>query len=471
MSTQYNAKTILFSLIIVAFAGMFSETSLNIAITNLMEIFDIKASTAQWLTTGYLLTLGIVMPFTGALIQSFSTRKLFFFAASSLAIGTFIAPLSIHFGVLLFARILQAIGMGIMLPLIFNTVLVIFPVEKRGSAMGTIGLVLSFAPALGPAISGVLIQYMSWRFIFWLLLPFILIGMFIAYKNLENVTEVNKQPIDIISVITSTIGFSGIVYGFGELGASWTNPIAIGSVIIGLISLIIFIKRQNNPNPLLNLSVFKYPVYVMALLLVLMNIFVFMSTMIILPMFLQTGAGLSVFIAGLIILPGSIANGTIQLLGGKIFDKYGPKVLIAPGAIIMLIALYIFTHLTPQSSIISIILTHILLLAGVAAVWTAAQTHALNQLPSELYAHGSAVLNTALQVTGAIGTAIAVSVLTSGMNQHLSKVAHPDSLSNVSKAITVGSNHVFILLSIVVLLGLIMSLFMFKSRTKEAISK
>lgn len=465
MSKQYNAKAILIAILIVAFAGMFSETALNIAMTNLMEVFHVEASKVQWLTTGYLLTLGIIMPFTGLLIQSFTTRQLFFFASSSLAVGTLLAPLSMHFEVLMLARILQAAGMGIMLPLMFHTILVIFPIEKRGSAMGTIGLVLSFAPALGPAVSGILIQYMSWRFIFWLLLPFIFIGMFIAYKYLENVSEVKKQKMDFISVITSTIGFGSIVYGFGEAGTSWTNPVVIGSIIIGFISLFIFIIRQNNDNPVLNLTVFKYPVYVMGLLLVLMNVFVLMSTMIILPMYLQAGAGLSVLTAGLMLLPGSIVNGSIQLLGGKIFDKYGHKVLITPGAIVMIIALFIFTTLTPESSIGIIITSHIILMAGIAMVWMGAQTHGMNQLPPELYAHGSAALNTLLQVTGAIGTAIAVSVFTIGRNGYLSTVSHPKTSTNISNAIATGANHVFIMLLVIVIAGLILSFFMNKKRT------
>ncbi|GGB09234.1 DHA2 family efflux MFS transporter permease subunit [Macrococcus hajekii] len=452
MTKQYNSKAILMAILICAFAGMFSETALNIAITRLMEVFDITAPTAQWLTTGYLLTLGVVMPVSGILIQSVPTRQLFFGATTSLALGTFLAALSVNFEMLMFARVLQALAMGILLPLMFNTVMVIFPMEKRGSAMGMIGLVLSFAPALGPAVSGILIQYMSWRMIFWLLLPFILFGIFVAYKNLENVTEVKKQKIDILSVVLSTLGFGSIVYGFSLMGESFTNPTALIIVGIGIVALIGFVLRQNREEPLLNLSVFKYPIYVMGMLLVLMCMFTAMSTMIILPMYMQTGVGLSVLITGLMLLPGSIVNGSLQLMAGRIFDAYGHKVLIIPGLIIMLISLFIFTTLTPESNIALIVLSHVILMGGIAIVWTGAQTYGMNQLSPHLYPHGSAVLNTLLQVNGAVGTAIAVSILTIGKNKYLK------TNNNISDAIVYGSNHVFIMLLIIVGIGFIVGL-------------
>ncbi len=471
MTTKYNTRAILAALLICAFVGFFSETSLNIALTSLMEVFQVKASTAQWLTTGYLLTLGIIMPFTGLLIQMFTTRKLFFTSTTSLAIGTLLGALSVNFEMLMFARILQAAGMGLLLPLMFNTVLVIFPMEKRGAAMGTIGLVLSFAPALGPALSGILIQYMSWRFIFWLLLPFILIGMFVAYKNLENVTEVKKQRIDIISAVLSTVGFGSIVYGFGQAGESWTNPIVIISIMIGLISLALFVKRQNTEEPVLNLNVFKYPVFVMGLILVLICMLVLMSTMIILPMYLQTGAGLSVLVTGLMLLPGSAINGALQMVSGKIFDKYGHKVLVIPGLIIMMITLFFLTTLTPNSSIGLIVALHMILMGSMAIVWTGAQTHALNQLPPELYAHGSASLNTLLQVNGAIGTAVAISILTSGKNNYLAHSSHPKQLSEISNAIASGANNVFWGLMIVAIIGFIISLLMNHPKTLSTVNK
>ncbi len=218
MKGQYNTRAILASLLICGFIGMFSETALSIAMINLMDVFQIPAATAQWLTTGFLLTLGIIMPISGLLLQMFTTRTLFTSSLISLIVGTLIAALSFNFEMLMFARVLQAVGMALLLPLMFNTILVIFPPEKRGAAMGFVGLVIMFAPATGPTVAGLLIEYLSWHYIFWLSLPLLVIGLLIGLKYLENITEVKKLRIDLLSVVLSTIGFGGVVFGFSKAG-------------------------------------------------------------------------------------------------------------------------------------------------------------------------------------------------------------------------------------------------------------
>ncbi|NUU78973.1 DHA2 family efflux MFS transporter permease subunit [Paenibacillus xylanilyticus] len=466
MKKQYNTRAILASLLICGFVGMFSETALNIAMTNLMEVFHISAATAQWLTTGYLLTLGILMPFTGLLLQMYTTRQLFIVSTASLTAGTFLAAVSLNFEMLMFARVIQAIGMGLLLPLMFNTLLVIFPPEKRGAAMGYIGLVLSFAPALGPAISGMIIQYLSWHFIFWSLLPFIVIGMLFGMKYLENVTEVSKQRIDVLSAVLSTIGFGSIVFGFGQAGEGGhggESSVALTLIIVGVIALILFVLRQNKDQPLLNLRVFKYPMFVVGVFLVMMCIVIFMTTMIVLPMFLQTGAGLSVFVTGLILLPGSAINGIFQMVSGRLYDKYGPKWVIIPGLVIVMLVLWFFTTLTPASSVGLIIALHMVLAGGIGLVWPASQTNALNSLPSELYPHGSAALNTLMQVVGAMGTAVAISILTGGKNKYLASSSTPTMPNEIANAITAGAQTVFWNLLLIAVIGFIIGLFVRRS--------
>ncbi|GFZ78917.1 hypothetical protein GCM10008018_25580 [Paenibacillus marchantiophytorum] len=177
------------SLLVCGFVGMFSETALNIAISHLMEVFHISASAAQWLTTGYLLTLGILMPMTGLLLQWFTSRQLFIISLVSSIAGTLIAAMAFGFEMLLAARVLQAIGMSLLLPLLFNMILVAYPPEKRGAAMGSVGLVIMFAPAIAPSLSGLLIEYLSWRYLFWFSLPLLGIGLLIGLRYLENVTK------------------------------------------------------------------------------------------------------------------------------------------------------------------------------------------------------------------------------------------------------------------------------------------
>jgi len=462
MKNQYNTRAILTALLICGAVGMFNETSLNIALTNLMEVFHISAATAQWLTTGFMLTLGILMPVSGLLLQTFTTRKLFIGSVMSLIVGTLIAALAFNFEMLMFARVLQAVGMGLLLPLMFNTVLVIYPLEKRGAAMGLVALVIMVAPASGPTIGGLLIEYLTWHYIFWISLPLLVIGLLIGLKYLKNVTDVTKPRIDLLSVLLSTIGFGGVVFGFskaGEGSEGWSSMVVITSIVIGLVTLVLFILRQNMSDPMLNLSVFKYPMYVIGMLLIMSCMLISMSSTIILPMFLQTGKGLSVLITGLMLLPGSVLSGLIQPYVGRLFDKYGPKWLVIPGLVILTVMIWFFTTISPTSSVAFIIALHIGLTVGIALIWTPAQTNGLNQLPPELYPHGTAVMNTLQQVGGAIGTAVAISILTGGMEKYLHGSSAPTKQTEIANAMASGSQNVFYFTMIIALICLILAFF------------
>lgn len=460
---QYNTRAIMASLLICGFVGMFSETALNIAISNLMEVFHITAATAQWLTTGFLLTLGILMPMTGLLLQWFTTRQLFIASLASSIVGTLIAALAFNFEMLMVARVLQAIGMGLLIPLMFNTILVVYPPDKRGAAMGFVGLVIMFAPATGPTIAGLLIEYLSWHYIFWLSLPFLVFGLLMGLKNLENVTEVKKPRIDALSIVLSTIGFGGVVFGFSKAGegeAGWTSTAVVGSIVIGLIALVVFVLRQIfMKEPMMNLRVFKYPMFIVGLLMVLSCMMIILSSMIILPMYLQKGMQLSAFTAGLMMLPGSALNGILSPRMGRLFDKYGPKWLVIPGLIVVAAMLWFFSGITLASSIALIVVLHIGLMIGISMVWMPSQTNGLNQLPPDLYPHGTAVMNTLQQVAGAIGTAVAISILTKGMESYLHKSASPNAPVELANAMTFGSQNVFFFAMVVTVIGLAIAFF------------
>lgn len=465
---QYNTRAIISSLLICGFVGLFSETALNIAITNLMDVFQITAPTAQWLTTGFLLTLGILMPLSGLLLQWFSTRQLFVGSLISMIAGTLIAALAFNFEMLMVARVLQAMGMGLLLPLMFNTVLVIYPPEKRGEAMGFIGLVIMFAPATGPTVAGLLIEYLSWHYIFWISLPFLVIGLLVGLKYLENVTEVTKPRIDVLSVVLSTVGFGGVVYGFSKAGEGtegWGSAVVLTAVALGLAALVLFTWRQIvMRDPMLNLSVFKFPMYIVGLLMVLACMLILMPSMIILPMFLQNGMQLSPFTAGLMLLPGSVLNGVLSPRMGRLFDKYGPKWLVIPGLVIVAVTLWFFSGATPASSVAFLVVLHIGLMIGIAMIWMPAQTNGLNQLPPELYPHGTAVMNTLQQVAGAIGTALAISILTGGMDSYIHSSPAPTAPAEIANAMTFGSQHVFLFAMIVTVVSLVIAFFIRRVR-------
>ena len=453
---------ILISLLLSGFIGMFSETALNVAISDLMQVLNISPTTAQWLTTAYLLTLGILVPVSGLLLQWFSTRQLFVAALCFSILGTFLAAVAPSFGFLLTARVVQAMGTGLLLPLMFNTILVIIPPEKRGAAMGMIGLVIMVAPAIGPTIAGLLIENLNWHWIFWLSLPFLIIALIFGIIYMQNVTKVTKPRIDLISIVLSSIGFGGIVYGFSSAGEAegWSNPKVIFSIAAGVIALALFVFRQLSlKQPMLNLRAFKYPMFVVGLLMVLICMMVILSSMLILPMYLQQGQGYSAFKAGLLLLPGGLINGLMSPLMGRLFDKYGPKWLVIPGLVIVAVSLWFFSSITATSTVVFVIVLHSALMIGVSMVFMPAQTNGINQLPIDLYPDGTAIMNTLQQVAGAIGTALAVSIMTAGTKSYLSGVDDPKNPLHLLSAFTHGVQNAFIFGMIMAVVGLIIAFF------------
>lgn len=340
---EYKVIPILAAFLISGFIGLFSETALNIALNTLIDVFHTNAATVQWLTTGYLLTLGILVPVSGLLQQWFTTRQLFITSLVFSIIGTVIAAIAPNFEVLMVARIFQAMGTALLLPLMFNTILLIIPPEKRGGAMGMVGLVIMFAPAVGPTFSGLVLENLSWHWIFWLCLPFLGIGLLVGIIYMENVSQVTKPKIDILSIVLSTIGFGGIVFGFssaGEGSEGWSSPKVISLLVSGVIALILFCWRQlKMEQPMINLRAFRYPMFTLGAVLIFICFMIIMSSMLLLPMYLQAGLMLTAFMAGLTLLPGGIINGLLSPVMGKFFDRYGPKWLVIPGLILIVTVL------------------------------------------------------------------------------------------------------------------------------------
>ncbi|WP_347941408.1 MDR family MFS transporter [Peribacillus simplex] len=457
---------ILIAFLIAGFIGLFSETALNMALGDLIQEFNVSPSTVQWLTTGYLLTLGILVPVSGLLIQWFNTRQLFIASMVFSIIGTLIAAIAPGFGILMLARVIQAIGTGLLLPLMFNTILLIFPIHKRGATMGLMGLVIMFAPAIGPTVSGLIIENLKWNYIFWVSLPFFVIALLFGLKYMQNVSTITKPKIDVPSIILSTIGFGGIVYGFSIVGEQgWSNAIVLSSIIVGLIALFLFAVRQfNMDKPMIDLLVFKYPMFTLGLITVFITFMIIMSSMILLPLYLQTGLALAAFSAGLVLLPGGVLNGIMSPVTGRIFDKFGPRGLVIPGFIIMLVMLWTLTNVTTETTIIMVIVMHTLLMIGVSMVMMPAQTNGLNQLPKNLYPDGTALMNTLQQVSGAIGTTVAITIMSASQKNYMANAEDPFDPSAISGSLTAGVQDAFIFGFVLAIIGLIVSFFIRTAR-------
>lgn len=461
-SKSFNRSTIVALLLAGSFIAILNQTLMITAIPPVMNEMGITANSAQWLTTVFMFVNGIMIPISAFLLERFTTRQLFLSAMSIFAIGTLVAGISPNFEVLLLGRIIQSSGAGVMLPLLTTVFLMIFPVEKRGAAMGLIGLVISFAPAIGPALSGWVTSNYSWRLLFFIILPIAIIDILIAYFTLKNVTKVTKPNVDVISIIFSSVGFGGLLYGFtcaGNLG--WLDPTTLLSIGVGLVTIILFISRQLRlTHPVLEFRVLKYSIFPFAVLIGSICFMGLIGVETLIPLYMQEMREFSAFEAGLALLPGALITGFLSPLIGRLFDKVGARWLVISGSFILLFATIAYTNLGIETSFTYITIIYVIRMLGLALVSMPVQTAALNQLPPHLIPHGAALDNTMRMLAASVGTAVLVTVMTTAtkMAEQNQKIAHPD---------IYGTNISFVVIAILAAIGLIASFFIKGKQTIE----
>lgn len=412
--SEQTRKILLIVMIAGCFFSTLNQTLLNVALSDLMNTFSVSPTTIQWLATGFMLVNGILVPITAFLIKRFSTRQLFISAMLFLLAGSVVAACAMNFGMLLTGRMIQAVGAGIILPLMMTVIVYLFPEERRGAIMGKVGFAIIFAPAIAPTFAGFIIDYLSWRWLFISLIPFIVIIIVLAYKYLMNVNEGAKSKIDLISLIYSTFGFGLLLFGFSSAGSrGWDDGVILTTIGAGLIIIFLFCQRQlSSQDPLLNLSVFRYKMYSMTTIINVAITIIMYADLILLPMYLQDGRGFSALDAGLLLLPGAIINAFLSPVTGKLFDKYGAKPLFIFGLVLVALSMWLVIDLSATTSYVYILVRTIILRIGLAFITMPLNTAALNAIPRELASHGSAVNNTIRQLAGAIGTAVIVTVYT-----------------------------------------------------------
>ncbi|MFE0503863.1 DHA2 family efflux MFS transporter permease subunit [Peribacillus butanolivorans] len=422
---EKNKKILLMVLIAGCFLSTLNQTLLNVAMSNFMEVFHVTAATVQWLSTGFMLVNGILVPITAFLMKRFTTRQLFISSMFFLFMGTVLCACAMNFSILLTGRMIQAIGAGIIMPLMMTVILYLYPSEKRGSIMGTIGFAIIFAPAIAPTISGFIIEYVSWRWLFIGLAPIVIIVIILAFKYLMNVADTTKAKLDIVSVILSTIGFGCILFGFSSAGSKgWTHPVVITTIIIGIIVTTLFCLRQIKSNdPLLNLSVFKYKIFTLTSVINILITMIMYADLILLPIYLQNGRGFTAFESGLLLLPGAVINAFLSPVTGKMYDKYGAKPLFITGLVFIIISMWGAIDLTESTTYMYLMVRTIILRIGLSFISMPLNTAGLNALPRELGSHGSAVNNTIRQLAGAIGTAVIITVYTIQATSHASQLS------------------------------------------------
>jgi DHA2 family lincomycin resistance protein-like MFS transporter len=389
-----------------------------------MESLGVTAGAAQWVTTAFLLTMAVVIPMTGFLLQRLHTRTIFIMAMALFSIGTLAAALAPGLEMLVVARVIQASGTAIMLPLLMTTVMTLVPETTRGRTMGKIMMVISVAPAIGPVLSGLVLNYLDWRWLFVLVLPIALGSLWLGWWRIENVTSPREAPLDMASVVISVFAFGGCVYGLSRLGVA-AVPGQLPAwlpLVVGGSAMIVFVQRQlklqKSNSALLDLRVFVSRTFTVSLLLFAVLMLVLFGTIILLPIYLQNVLHVSTLKTGLLLLPGGLLMGWLGQRVGRWYDRIGPTKLVIPGVAIVTVILWAMTLLGTQSRVEYILVGHIVMSIGFAPLFTPLFTVSLSSVRPELYSHGSAVLGSLQQVAGAAGVALFVALM-SGQSARL----------------------------------------------------
>jgi DHA2 family lincomycin resistance protein-like MFS transporter len=412
--TGRRTPTVIRLLVLATFVVILNETIMINAIPRLMTDLRVAEQSAQWVSTAFMLTMAAVIPVTGWFLQRVTTRRAYAIAMGVFLTGTALSALAPSFPVLLLGRVIQAGGTAVMMPLLMTTLMMVVPEHDRGRVMGNVTLAISVAPAAGPVISGLVLQIGSWRWLFALVLPIAAAVAGFGLRRLDNIGVAQTGAIDWYSVAFAALGFGSLVYGLSRFE---TDNIIMPALIVaaGLATIGAFTTRQlwlqRSGAPLLDLRVLRSGTYAKALVLMSIAFLAMLGSMILLPLYLQNLRGLTPLQTGLLVMPGGLAMGLLGPTIGRLYDRFGGRVLVIPGSIGIVGALAGFAQISMAMPYWLLLLLHILLMVSLAATFTPGFTLGLGALPQHLYSHGSSMLGTLQQVAAALGTALVVTVL------------------------------------------------------------
>lgn len=456
MEISKQERRFIISIIVVsAIVVILNQTLLLTAIPEIMNDLNIEFAQAQWLNTAFFLVNGIMIPVSAFFINKFTTRSLFLVAMGIFMTGTLIAALSSDYFVLLAGRIIQAISAGIMMPLTQVILLNLFPVSKRGRAMGLFGMVIGVAPAVGPVLGGFVVQSFEWSMLFWIVLPIATANFIFAAFTMRNVTTQTNPKFDLLSLVLSILGFGSLLYSFSAAGTmGWSDPFVIGSLIFGAILVSIFVRRQLNlEQPIVQLRVMKSRAFTLSTVIAIVFFTSIISGNNILPVFMQEMLEYTPLESGLAILPGAFIMGLIMPIAGYIFDRYGIKYLTILGSSMLIITSVMMAFLDENSSFWAITIIYTLRLVSVGFAMMPLTTYAMNSISNRLIPDGTALNNTMRQIGASLFTAIMVTIMT----------LIPASIDGASPSIesqVAGVNATFLFSGFLALLALIMAFFL-----------
>jgi DHA2 family lincomycin resistance protein-like MFS transporter len=417
-----KSRMVLILLLAAVFVVFLNETTMSVAIPTIIADLRITAAEGQWLTTGYALTMAVVIPITGWLLQRLNTRPVFILAMSVFTAGTLIAATAPVFEVLVAGRIVQATGTAIMMPLMMTTVMTIIPPSIRGRIMGRISMVMSLAPAIGPTVAGFLLQAFDgyWRGLFFVMLPLAIVMLVLGVVLVPNVTETRRIPLDAASVVLSALGFSTLVYGLSSIGLAAESAALVSPwlpIAVGVGFLVAFVFRQfalqRRDVAFLDLRTFRARTFTLAIVMFSLAMLMMFGIVITMPIYLQYGLLQPTEVIGLVVLPGALLMGLLGPTVGRLYDRVGPRPLVIPGAIAISASVWAFAFLLAADSSVWLVAgIYTVMFLGFAFLFSPLFAASLGSLPSHLYSHGSALVATIQQVAGAAGAAVFVALFT-----------------------------------------------------------
>ncbi len=480
MSKDLNTKQrnlVIITLLIGTFCTVLNQTILTTALPTLMKDLSVTASTIQWLTTGFLLVNGIMIPMSGWLMNQFNTKYLYITALFIFLMGTIICSLATKFPLLLTGRLVQAVGVGISMPLLQTVLLTLFPKDKRGAAMGLAGIVIGLAPAIGPTLSGFIIDKYSWRILFLIVIPIIIAVIIMSFLFMRPVLENNKTKLDYFSIVTSTLGFGSLLYSFSSVSSKgWGSFEVLACLALGIICITAFVRRQFKlPIPFLDLSGFKQKNFLVSCVLVGIASMAMISFETVIPMYIQEVKGETALVSGLILLPGAVIMGLMNPITGKIFDKYGARYLAIVGMLLLILFTFPFIFVKEGTSISIIVILYAFRLLGISMVMMPVTTFGMNALQDSGLSSGTAVNSTVRQLASSLGTAVMISVMSTVANSHSPSKTMMNSVDYKNKLITAKLDGYHSSFLIATIFGIMALFFAFriekKAKTNETVGR
>lgn len=411
---QFRLLVAILSVSLLILCGLLTETATNIAFPTLMEEYGVNASSVQWLTTGKMLVVAMITPISAYLKKRFMTKKLFLFSGLTFLIGCLLGTFAWNFEILVASAIIQGVGIGVVLPMVFNIILEQVPPTKMGTMMGIASLIIASGPALGPTFGGFVVTALGWRAIFFLMIPLTLLSLVGGGVTIEQKNMPSKVSLDGIGALLVMIGFFFLVYGITRL-ESYSEKLVqvVFYLTLGIVALLVFCLYINRKEePLIRLEIFKNSVFNLHLFSYIFMQIVFLGYSFVLSNYLQIVCGTSAFITGICLLPGAMGQAILSICSGIILDKYGAKKPIYFGSVLAIIGSALFFVSGIYMEISMVVVFYIIMEVGLGCTYGNTMTHALQNISLKNNSDGNAVFNTFGQLAGAMGTSITAVILT-----------------------------------------------------------